>query len=111
NFQHFPDNEAWELGEGFKNKKDFYALPIVKRAAVDFNVTSFIPSTGHIAAKTDKAVEFNFSASGSEQITSVALAIGDDRSRKIKPMNYTATGSGISFSYKFADEDSFPVTI
>ncbi|HMG82153.1 MAG TPA: transglutaminase domain-containing protein [Ferruginibacter sp.] len=111
NNQHFPDNTAWVLGNGYTNIKDFYGLPIVKDAAYDFKVSGFQPGSGHIKAKTGKAIPFRIGVSGAETITTVALAIGDGKSRKIKPMNYLADGNYLEFGYKFDDADSYPVTV
>jgi hypothetical protein len=111
NNQHLPDNAAWVLGNGYVNKKNFYSLPIVKSAAYDFKVSGFQPAAGHIKAKANKPIQFKIGVSGREEITTVALAIGEDRNIKLKPMNYTAGGGFIEFSYKFADEDNYHVTI
>ena len=111
NNQHFPDNIAWILGSGYSKKNDFYALPIVKDAAYDFKISGFQPATAHVKAKTGKVVPFKIGVSGTEQITSVALAIGEAKGKKIKPMNYTTAGGYVEFSYKFDDGDTYPVTI
>jgi hypothetical protein len=110
NNQHFPDNTAWVLGNGHSNPKDFYSLPIVKDAAYDFRLSGFQPAGGHLKIKTGKLVQFKIGVSG-EQINTVSLAIGEDKSRKIKPMNYSSGGNYIQFAYKFDDADSYPVTI
>ncbi|HTB52239.1 MAG TPA: transglutaminase domain-containing protein [Ferruginibacter sp.] len=111
NSQHFPDNQAWILGNGSSNIKEFYALPIVKDAAYDFSTSGFQPAMGHVVTKTNKAVQFGIRAADNEPITSVALAIGEDKSKKIKPMNYSHSGGYIEFSYKFEDADNYPVTV
>jgi hypothetical protein len=110
NNQHFPDNTAWVLGNGYTNTKDFYSLPIVKDAAYDFRLSGFQPAGGHLKAKTGKAIQFKLGVS-SEEITTVSLAIGDDKSKKVKPMNYSSGGDYIQFAYKFDDADNYPVTI
>jgi transglutaminase/protease-like cytokinesis protein 3 len=111
NNQHFPDNIAWILGSGYSKRNDFYTLPIVKDAAYDFKISGFQPATAHVKAKASKLIPFKIGVSGAEQITSVTLAIGEDKARKIKPMNYTNTAGYVEFSYKFDDEDTYPVTI
>jgi len=110
NNQHFPDNTAWVLGKGYLNIKDFYLLPIVKDAAYDFKVTGFQPATGHVKAKTGKPIPFKIGMGNGEVVTTVSLAIGEDKNKKIKPMNFSG-GSTIDFSYKFDNADTYPVTI
>jgi hypothetical protein len=111
NNQHFPDNIAWILGSGYANVKDFYTLPIVNDAAYDFKLSGFEPGSGHIKAKTGRVIPFKIGVAGKEEITTVSLAIGEDKSKKIKPMNYSSNGGFIQFAYKFDDADSYPVTV
>lgn len=110
NNQHFPDNTAWVLGNGYLNVKDFYTLPIVQDAAYDFRLSGFEPGSGHVKAKTGRAVPFKLGVSA-EEIATVSLAIGEGKSKKIKPMNYSSAGGYIEFSYKFDDADTYPVTV
>src|SRR5690606_14426392 len=46
NLTHFPDNSAWQLGPGPKNKKSFYDLPIIETAAFDYGVSEVFPNEG-----------------------------------------------------------------
>jgi len=109
NKQHFPNNKAWFLGNGAKSKSEFLSLPVIKGAAYEFDITNFTPADGIIKTKTKKAVQFSFSAAG--KIDIVALAIGEEKKKKIKPVDFTFNGSIVRFSYKFEDESSYPVTV
>lgn len=109
NEQHFPNNMAWFFGEGPKNIKDFLSLPLIKSATYDYSVSDYIPSKGLIKANLAKDVEFSFKAVG--KIDIVALAIGEDKKRRIKTVDYTFNGGVVRFKYKFQQEDSYPVTI
>jgi Transglutaminase-like superfamily len=112
NLQHFPDNMAWQLGNtGPKSAKDFFAQPIVKRDAVEFNVSSFLPAEGFIKANIKKAVVFNLKVPANTKIDIVALQIGTDKKSRTKTVDYTIKNGVVSFSYKFDEEDSYPVTV
>jgi transglutaminase/protease-like cytokinesis protein 3 len=109
NFQHFPDNQAWLLGPGTRSLKDFLATPLVKECAYEYNIGSFIPLNGAIKAKLNKPVQFAIKVNTNEKIEIVSLEIGAEKKRKLKTVDYTEAGGNISFSYKFSEEDTYPV--
>lgn len=113
NWEHCPDNPAWYLGPRPKGKKEFFELPVIKPLAYEMGLKRFTPFDGKVKAKAGKPFYFSFTVKADldMNITKVALAIGDDKKRKIKPMEYSLSGNNISFSYKPADEDSYPVTV
>ncbi len=111
NFQHYPDNKAWQLGGGPKSQKDFFSLPLIQHRAYEFGVTQFSPSNGLIKSTTQKPVYFSFATNGKIPIDIVALQIGSDKKKKIKTVDYTINKGIVSFNYKFEVEDSYPVTI
>ena len=112
NLQHFPDNMAWQLNNsGPKSAKDFFAQPIVKDNAYDFGVSGLMPQTGIIKATVKKPVQFNFKAGGNTKIDIVSLQLGAEKKIRTKTVDYTNINGSISFSYKFDEEESYPVTI
>ena len=111
NLQHYPDNQAWKLGPAPKNKKDFFELPLVKVAALEYDMNSFSPKDVKLKAKAGKAVYFSYGLSGKEEITKVELGIGERKKYKVKEVEFVFTGGALSFFYKFEDEDSYPVTV
>ena len=38
NYQHFPDNSAWLIGEGTRSSSTFFSLPLVKSAAYEYKL-------------------------------------------------------------------------
>lgn len=112
NFQHFPDNLAWQLGGGgAKSVHDFFSWPLVKDYAYEFGISNFAPLTGSIKANTKKPVLFSFKAGSNNKIDIVALQIGVDKKKRTKTVDYTFNNGIVSFSYKFDEEESYPVTI
>lgn len=112
NLQHFPDNMAWQLGNsGPKSLKDFFAHPIVKKDAIEFGLSSYLPNEGFIKANIKKAVSFNIRVSAHTKIDIVSLQLGTDKKSRIKTVDYTFNNGIISFNYKFDEEDSYPVTV
>jgi hypothetical protein len=112
NLQHFPDNMAWQLGgTGAKSAKEFFAQPIVKQNASEFGITSYMPKEGFIKATTKKAVQFNFKASADTKIEIVSLQVGTDKKSRTKTVDYSFNNGAVSFTYKFDEEESYPVTI
>ena len=111
NFQHLPDNKAWLLGEGNKSSKNFFSLPIIKNGAYEFGISNFLPNDGFIKTTVNSSVQFSFKVYPASSIDIVALAIGEDKKKKIKTVDYTFSKGVVKFSYKFDVENSYPVTI
>ena len=111
NWQHFPDNEAWKLGEAPKTKKDFYALPVIKTAAYELGMTRFSPALGKVKAKTTNAVVFSLSFNNSSDISKVELVYGEPKKQKTKEVIFSSSSGGISFSNKFERDGEYPVMI
>ena len=111
NLQHYPDNSAWQLGQGPKNKKDFFNYPVIKSAAYEFGLKKFTPNDGAVKIKVDKPLLFTYLLSDRSNIEKVALAYGDGKKKRIKDIPFTFKNGFLSFNNKFKEEDSFPVTV
>ena len=111
NLQHFPDNEAWKLGKAPKNKTDFFEMPIVKVAAIEFGLKKISPNEGKIKTKVNKVVKFSFTLKSTEDIVKVELGIGDKKKYKVEEIQYSNSASVLSFTYKFQDENAYPVIV
>jgi hypothetical protein len=111
NLQHYPDNEAWKLGRAARNKADFFDMPVIKTAAVEFGIKKCTPNEGKIKAKVDKAVKFSFTVKNAADITKVSAGMGEKRKYKVAEIQFSNSGPVLSFTYKFKDADSFPFTI
>lgn len=112
NLDHYPDNTAWQLGGGPKSLKDFYALPVLSSSAYKLGVNKLTPATGFVKTKTKNKVSFTIPMNGNATIESVSLVIGDAKKmQKPEPMNFTAVGGALVFSYQFKTEDTYPVKI
>jgi hypothetical protein len=111
NLQHFPDNGAWKLGTAPKNKKDFFDMPVVKTAAIEFEIKKCSPGDGKIKAKVDNAVKFSFTLKNTGDITKVELGIGEKKKYKVEEIPYSSSGAVLSFTYKFKNANSYPVMI
>ncbi|MEP7142200.1 MAG: transglutaminase domain-containing protein [Ferruginibacter sp.] len=111
NYQHFPDNGAWQLGPGPKSLSNFLSLPLVKSAAYEFKIGKFSPNNGFIKAKMNDPVSFNIKLNTSADIDIVSLEIGTEKKKKIKTVDYSFSRGSIIFNYKFDQEDTYPVTV
>lgn len=111
NFQHFPDNKAWQIGNGPKSAKDFFELPLVKHKAYEFGLANFIPQNGFIKSTVSKPILFNIRINSFSKVDIVALEIGTDKRKSIKTVDYSFNNGVVSFSYKFEEDDAYPVTI
>ena len=111
NLNHYPNNAAWQLGGGPKNIKDFYALPVISNAAFEYGLQKLQPNTGFIKTKTKNVSTFSYVYNGKE-LSSITLIIGDSKKENNPlPMNFSASGKIISFSYQFKKEDEYPVKV
>ena len=111
NWQHFPDNEAWKLAAAPKTKKDFLTLPIIKTAAFDYSLKSFLPAQGFVKAKLKAPVAFKFVLGGGDEIKTVTIKYGDVKKIKTVDIPFTYAGGTLSFTNKFNVDDDFAVTI
>jgi hypothetical protein len=111
NWEHCPDNEAWYLGPRPKGKKDFFDLPVIKSAAYEMGLKSFTPKDGDLKAKVGKPFFFSIQLNSDLDVTKAALVFGEDKKKKIKPMEFTFNNGILSFSYKPTEEDTYPVTV
>lgn len=111
NLQHFPYNEAWKLDAAPKNKKDFYALPLIKTSAYEFGLQKFLPADGKLKTKVNKAFTFSFTLANPTNISKVSIAYGQGKKQKIRDVNFSLVGNSLSFSFKFEIEDTYPVAI
>ena len=112
NLQCFPDNLAWQLdNSGPKNKKEFFAAPVIKDAAYLFNVSGYTPAEGDAKVKTGKPVRFTISVHNTDSIKIVSIRFGEDKKSRVKQMNYTLSNGIINFDYAFADADTYPIEL
>jgi transglutaminase/protease-like cytokinesis protein 3 len=111
NWQHYPDNTAWHFGPRPKGRGDFYDLPLVKSMAYELGLKRFTPANGNVKVKAGKSLSFSFQIKSDEEIKKVTLAIGEGKKIINKEMNFSASGSSITFSYTFPEEDNFPVSV
>lgn len=111
NYQHYPDNPAWLLGAGIGGLKNFLSMPIVKNAAYEFGCHSFSPISGYIKTKMKTPVQFSLKVAGGVAIDIVSLYIGEGKKRQQKTVNYIIKNGSITFSYKFDEEDTYPVFV
>lgn len=111
NQQHYPDNTAWKLGAGPKNKKDFFELPILRVAALELEVRKFSPNDGILKAKVNKAVNFSYTFNDKTEITKVELGTGARKRYTVKEIEFSFSAGVLSFSYKFDEENEYPLTV
>jgi Transglutaminase-like superfamily len=112
NTQHYPDNQTWYIGQRLKSKKEFFDFPLVKSAAYEFGLKRFSPREGSLTTKAGSPLYFSFQLSSNITVNKVAVMYGEGKSKKVKDTEFTMSSSGLlSFSYKFEEEDSLPVTI
>lgn len=112
NLQHFPNNEAWKLGPGPRGKGEFYSLPLIRTTAMEYGIKKLTPDDGTLKTKLNKPVYFTYILGNDRApITSVSLGMGEKKRYKLKEVDFVYSGGTLSFSYKFDEENSFPVMI
>ena len=110
NLSYFPDNNAWLLGTGPKNKKEYYTLPVINNYAFALQLNKPTPAIGYIKTTLKKPVSFSFMINGN--VKNISLIAGDDKKQpKPEAMNFENTGGLITFAYQFKKEDTFPLKI
>lgn len=111
NLDHFPDNEAWRLGNGPKSLSAFYAMPVIYTAGNSLNLYKLEPKNGMIKTKPSRAVAFKFFHYQEQEIKEIKLVAGEDKRAGIPELlKFSDTGGVISLTYTFKREDEYPVT-
>jgi len=111
NLLHYPDNEAWKLGKAPKNKTDFFELPVLKVAAAEFGLKKFSPNEGKVKTKVNKAFKFSFTLKNTGDIVKVELGVGEKKKYKVIEVSFNSSAGQLVFSYKFEEENAYPVTV
>lgn len=106
---HFPDNDAWLLGEGPSSVKHFYQLPVYHPHAMALGVQSPTPSVGTFKSKMSVPVNFSFLYSGKAPET-IEIVTGDARRATApKKVEFSAQDGMIKFRHYFLKDDIYPV--
>ncbi|MBS1511386.1 MAG: hypothetical protein JST86_11135 [Bacteroidetes bacterium] len=111
NWQHYPDNLAWQLGGGPKSKKDFFGMPVILNAAYEFGLKRMNPNDGAIKAKAGKAFPFSYELKNNVTISKVEVEFGDGKKKKKKEVPFSFNNKLLGFTFIFPEEDAYPVTI
>jgi len=112
NLDHYPDNDAWQLGGGPKSINAFYALPVISNAAYKYGLQKPQPLNGHIKTKVKAPNRFSFAYNNVVPIKNIFLVIGEEKKQlKPEPMNFTDNGGIVTFNYQFKIADTYPVKI
>ncbi len=111
NYQHFPDNGAWLFGPAIKNQKDFFSLPLVLDDAYVFGLTNFLPADGYVKSKSRTPVRFSIKIKSGPPVEIVSVVTGKGKKKLAKTVDHTLQNGVISFSYKFTEEDIYPVFV
>jgi len=112
NLDHFPDNEAWQLGAGPKSEKEFYGLPVIGNAAYEFGLQKIEPKNGHVKTKPTIATKFSFTYTNTNPVKELFIVIGEEK-KQLRPeaLKFTENGGTVSFTYKFKLADTYPIKI
>ncbi|NOT94630.1 transglutaminase domain-containing protein [Ferruginibacter sp.] len=111
NLQHYPNNTAWQLGPGPKNKKDFFNLPVIKSAAYELGLKKIAPYEGAVKVKVKTPLAFGYQFGDRATVTKVTLVIGEGKRKITKDVPFTFDKNILSFFYKFMEEDNLSVTV
>ncbi len=105
NLDHYPDNEAWLLGESVTNRKSFFSLPVIGTAAYQISLKNLFPLNGIINVKINQPVKFQFNYDKEIVISSMDVIIeGSNKKQKTERINYTENNGKINFEYMFKKE-------
>lgn len=112
NLDHYPDNQAWQMGKGPKSLSEFYSLPVIGNAAYKYGLKKPQPINGHVKVKLNVPASFSFTHNDSIPVKSIILIMGDEKKQwKSDPIDFKENNGVISFSYKFKVADEYPVKI
>jgi hypothetical protein len=111
NLQHYPDNEAWLIGEGPSSLKHFYHLPVLQQHGVASGIYQPTPSNGYFKTKMKKPVLFVLSYLYKAP-TSVQIVTGSGKRQKAPiDVNFTIDNNQIKFQHFFLEDGEYPVTV
>ncbi len=105
NLDHFPDNEAWLLGESITNNKSFFSMPIIGNGAYIIGLKEIFPLVGLINTKVNQPIKFQFFHNRDIDISNINVVIeGSNKKQKTERINYTDENGKTSFEYIFNKE-------
>jgi hypothetical protein len=110
NLQHFPDNDAWMIGDGPSSIKHFYNLPVLQQHGVALGAYQPLPSTGFFKTKMKNPVNFSFLYSGDAPET-IEMVYGEGRRQTKENVIFSAQNGQISFRFYFLKDGEYPVRI
>lgn len=112
NLDHFPKNLSWLLGNGPRNKKDFYTLPLIESGAYLIGATNPFPLQGFIKTKPSNAVEFSFKKQSGTSINKMSIILKEgNKPEKREPLIYDEIDGSFKFRYSFKREETYVVKI
>lgn len=112
NLDHFPDNNAWMLGNGSNTTKAFYDLPIIGTASYIYKTQGFFPEQGFIKSNTTKTNSFTIKLQKNNEISNVSIIIGDGVTQsKLERINFINENGEIKFNYTFKKEGDYSFKI
>ncbi|MCD4793976.1 MAG: hypothetical protein K8R54_12130 [Bacteroidales bacterium] len=97
-YNHYPENEEWQLLSPVVDEQTFIDYPIIKRGFLDYNVTDLKPMNGNI---TDTVLNVSFISE--KEISSISVAKynwGTCGRTELKKIEFTKNNNLYSFKYK-----------
>lgn len=111
NYQHYPDNDAWIMGDGPASLKHFYQLPVYHQHATAVGVHQPSPTNGVFKTKMRNAVTFAFRYLGKAPET-IEIVTGDARKQSAPTkVTFTSDYGMIKFQHYFLKDGEYPVKI
>ncbi|MFN8244617.1 MAG: transglutaminase domain-containing protein [Ferruginibacter sp.] len=111
NLQHFPDNMAWHLGGGTRNRKEFFEFPLLYGFAFQAGLKSFSPKAGAIKTALNKTISFSYKFPPDAPVARITVITGEKKKLKSKDVNFSYSGGALSFDYKIEQEGDYPLRI
>lgn len=110
NLDHLPENKAWLLGFGPKNKNEFYLLPVIESGAYILGAYNPAPFYGFIKTKTSKAFQFSFKIKPGTSISRLMFITKEgNKPEKKEPLIYEESEGTITIRYTFKKEETYVV--
>lgn len=106
---HYPKLDDWKPAGAKLSKQIFAENPAIRSGYLQFDLGTFTPKRGVIKAKLKEPIQFSFSASMA--ITSIIIAVGDEKKEQHFTPAFTINNGSVLFSFEYDKAGSYPLTV
>ena len=108
---HYPKLSSWKPEKASLSLAQFYTNPVITDGYYSNNIISFFPGKGMIKAGSKEVIGFSLTMPVIKDISSLTVAIGEDKQRTVVNPDFKIAGNSISFNISYEKMGLYPLAI